>query len=144
MIEINIPPSALMLIKHFEGCRLQAYQDCVGVWTIGYGETKNVTPGLIISQSQADEFLYQDLINLNDRLNHLIKVPLNDNQRAALLDFCYNLGLGALQCSGLRAKLNRKDYNGASHEFPKWCYAGHQKLIGLLNRRKAEVILFNS
>ena len=45
------------LLKHFEGCELSAYQDSVGVWTIGYGHTKGVVPGMTITQGQAEQML---------------------------------------------------------------------------------------
>ena len=39
---MNISNKGIELIKQFEGCRLKAYQDSVGVWTIGYGHTESV------------------------------------------------------------------------------------------------------
>nr|WP_205208480.1 hypothetical protein [Chromobacterium haemolyticum] len=50
---MNISANGIKLIQQFEGLRLKAYQDAVGVWTIGYGHTgPDVTPGLVITQAQ--------------------------------------------------------------------------------------------
>ena len=71
------------LIEEFEGLRLTAYLDSVGVPTIGYGHTKNVHLGLVVTCQQAEEFLSQDLRIAETAVNHLVKVSLNDNQFSA-------------------------------------------------------------
>ena len=72
----------------------------------------------------------------------LIKIPLTDNQFAALVSFTFNLGGGALQRSTLRQKVNRKEHGEVPAEFMKWVRAGGRKLPGLIKRRAAEAALY--
>ena len=140
---IQIPQQAIDLITRFEGCRLKAYRDDgYGIITIGYGHTKNVNLGDIITESQALEFLQQDLQVAARAIARLITVKLTDNQLSALLSFTFNLGSGALQRSTLRMKLNRGEYKDAADEFLKWASAGGKQLKGLMLRRQAERNLF--
>lgn len=140
---MNISANGVKLIQQFEGLRLKAYQDAVGVWTIGYGHTgPDVTPGLVISQAQADALLARDLNRFETGVSRLVSVPLNQNQFDALLSFSYNLGLGSLQNSTLLRLLNQRDYAGAGAQFPRWNKAGGKVLPGLTRRRAAEQALF--
>ncbi|OHX10516.1 muraminidase [Chromobacterium sphagni] len=135
----------LVLIKQFEGLRLTAYQDVVGVWTIGYGHTgTDVRAGLTITNDQAEQLLRQDLARFESGIGRLVAVPLNGNQFSALVSFSYNLGLANLQGSTLLRKLNAGDYAGAAGQFPRWNRAGGQMLPGLTRRRLAEQSLFQS
>lgn len=141
--------NGINLIKKFEGCRLTAYQDSVGVWTIGYGWTqpvdgKPVGKGMTITQQKADDLLKQGVIQYENGVNSLVKVQLNQNQFDALVDFAYNLGVNALKGSTLLRKINTGDYAGAANEFTKWNKAGGKELVGLTRRREAEKSLFLS
>lgn len=141
--------AGLEVIKHFEGVRLKAYQDSVGVWTIGYGHTSmagdpQVHSGLTITQAQAESILKKDLGIFERGVKDAVKVTVNSNQFSALVSFSFNLGLGALRESTLLRKLNAGDYNGAANEFPRWVKAGGQTLPGLVRRRNAERALFLS
>jgi lysozyme len=143
--KVGINAAGLNLIKDFEGYRLSAYNDGVGVPTIGYGHTgPDVYYGLTITKARADQLLTQDLQRFETAVNGAAKVPLNDNQFAALVSFTYNVGEGALRGSTLLQLLNAGDYNGASAQFLKWTYAGGQQLAGLYRRRQAERALFRS
>ncbi|QOZ81965.1 MULTISPECIES: lysozyme [Chromobacterium] len=140
---MNISANGIKLIQQFEGLRLKAYQDAVGVWTIGYGHTgPDVTPGLVITQAQADALLARDLSRFETGVTRLVQVPLNQNQFDALVSFSYNLGLGSLQNSTLLRLLNQRDYAGAAAQFPRWNKAGGKVLPGLTRRRAAEQALF--
>lgn len=139
---MQISQKGIDLIKHFEGVRLNAYQDSVGVWTIGYGHTKGVHAGMKITETEAENFLKQDLATFEAGVSNLVKVSVNQDQYDALVSFAFNLGLGTLTGSTLLHKLNAKDYHGAAEEFGKWVHAGHQVLPGLVSRRKAEEELF--
>lgn len=130
------------LIQQFEGCREKAYQDCVGVWTIGYGHTGNVKAGQVISKKEADRLLSEDLKRFESGVEKNVKVALTQNQFDALVSFCYNLGVGSLQKSTLLKKLNNGDHKGAAEEFLKWNKAGGKVLTGLVRRREAERQLF--
>lgn len=147
----QINQAGLHLIEEFEGLskkladgRIAAYLDCVGVPTIGYGHTKNVHPGLIITRQQAEEFLNQDLRVAEAGVQHLVKVSLNDNQFAALVSFGFNLGTGALAHSTLLRDLNSGNYQAAAAQFLRWNRAGGRVLSGLTRRREAERKLFLS
>ncbi|KIA79438.1 lysozyme [Chromobacterium amazonense] len=137
--------NGIQLIQQFEGLRLTAYQDSVGVWTIGYGHTgPDVRAGLSISDSQATQLLSQDLRRFEQGVSNLVKVAINQNQFDALISFSYNLGLGNLQSSTLLRLLNQGDYRGAAGQFPLWDKAGGKVLPGLQKRRQAEQALFLS
>jgi lysozyme len=139
--------SGINLIKQFEGKRLVAYQDSVGVWTIGFGTIKypngqRVKSGDTCTDSQAETYLKNDLVKFENAINKLIKVKLNQNQFDALASFTYNLGETNLANSTLLKKINAKDFKGAADEFLKWVNAGGKRLQGLINRRNAERSLF--
>ncbi|MBW4660934.1 MAG: lysozyme [Drouetiella hepatica Uher 2000/2452] len=140
-----IGAAGLELIKSFEGCVLDAYQDVVGVWTIGYGSTgAHVYPGQSITQEQAEALLKKDLERFEAAIGWMVTAPINGNQRDSLISFAFNLGEGALQGSTLLWRLNQGDYAGAADQFPRWANAGGEQLAGLVRRRKAERSLFLS
>lgn len=141
---MNISSQGIGLIIHFEGFRAKAYRDSAGVWTIGFGSTKGVHPGMVISRDQAGIRLYHDVDQAEEAVNRLVTVPLNQSQFDALVSFVYNLGPGALQKSTLLKRLNAGDYPGAAEEFMRWVKAGGKKLTGLVRRRAAERALFLS
>ncbi|WP_447781025.1 lysozyme [Pseudomonas plecoglossicida] len=132
----------LSLIKSFEGLRLQAYQDSVGVWTIGYGTTRGVKAGMKISKEQAERMLLNDVKRFEPEVQRLITVPLSQNQWDALMCFTYNLGAANLESSTLLRKLNAGDYAGAADQFCRWVKAGGKVLPGLVRRRAAERDMF--
>ncbi|NIG74965.1 lysozyme [Klebsiella sp. Ap-873] len=139
----------IALIKQFEGCRLTAYQDSVGVWTIGYGWTnpvdgKPVKAGMTITQEVAERLLKTGLVSYENDVSKLVKVKLSQGQFDALVSFTYNLGVRSLSTSTLLKKLNAGDYRGAADEFPRWNKAGGKVLAGLTRRREAERSLFLS
>ena len=131
------------LIKSFEGLRLTAYRDPVGVLTIGYGTTTGVSSGMQITQSQAEAYLKQDLAKFEQAVKDDVTVPLNSSQFDALVSFTYNVGEGALTSSTLLRLLNQGDYQGAANQFARWNKGdGGAELAGLTTRRKAEKALF--
>lgn len=141
-MEYTTSKEGMELIKSFEGCRLKAYQDVAGIWTIGYGHTGNVQPGMSITQEQAETFLRADLKKFEQCINRCVAVPLTQNMFDALVSFTYNVGTGALQRSTLLRKLNRGDTEGAAEEFNKWVRAGKKVYPGLVHRRRKEQELF--
>ncbi|HDN2546986.1 TPA: lysozyme [Enterobacter asburiae] len=139
----------LALIKQFEGCKLTAYQDSVGVWTIGYGWTqpvdgKPIRAGMTIKQETAERLLKTGLVSYESDVSRLVKVDLTQGQFDALVSFTYNLGARSLSTSTLLRKLNASDYAGAADEFLRWNKAGGKVLNGLARRREAERALFLS
>lgn len=146
---MRISDKGISLIKQFEGQRLTAYQDSVGVWTIGYGWTqpvdgKTIRPGMTIKEETAERLLRTGLVGYESDVSKLVKVKLTQGQFDALVSFTYNLGARALSTSTLLQKLNAGDYAGAADEFPRWNKAGGKILPGLTRRREAERALFLS
>jgi GH24 family phage-related lysozyme (muramidase) len=140
---MKISAAGIELLKQFEGCRLTAYQDSVGVWTIGFGTTAGVKEGQTISQVKAEEYLRSDLAIFEKAVTESLKVPVNQNQFDALVSFTYNVGVSAFRSSTLLNLINEKtDKKVVAAEFSKWVKAGNQKLPGLVSRRKAESELF--
>lgn len=147
----RINAAGLRLIKSFEGFEPKWYRDPVGIWTIGFGHTdaagapKHATSkGLILSDEAATEILANDLGQYAAAVERAVKVPLNDNQFAALVSFTYNVGAGALAKSTLVKKLNAGNYGAVRAELAKWNKAGGKVLKGLTRRRAAEADLFEA
>ena len=151
----------IQLIKHFEGCHLKPYLCPALLWTVGYGHVlypeQNRLPlaqrksyNLKIEhfrnweQSEVDALLKQDLQRFERGVLRYITVPLKQNEFDALVSFSFNLGLGTLQRSSIRSKLNRGDKEGAIKTLLKYCRAGGKILRGLERRRAAEADLFFS
>jgi lysozyme len=137
--------SGLTLTESFESCRLTAYQDIKGIWTIGWGHTgTDVFEGLVITQEQADALLLHDVQNAVNHINHLVTVPLTQGEFDALVDFAFNVGCGAFAGSTLLKYLNAKNYDGACEQLELWCRASGKVVAGLLRRRQAEEAEFKS
>jgi lysozyme len=133
----------LTLTEQFEGCRLVAYQDQVGVWTIGYGHTgSGVVSGLTITQDQAEDLLTSDVAASAAYVNAAVMVELQQNEFDALVDFVFNLGRGAFAGSTLLKNLNAGQFDAAAAQFDLWDHAGGQVVAGLLRRRQAEQAMF--
>lgn len=137
----------IKLITDFEGFSPVRYLCPAGVWTIGYGHAIRKgeiwdSPTATITEEEARLLMDKDNDEAEKAVIRLIYVPLEDWMFDALVSFTFNLGGGALQRSTLRSKLNRGEYADAANEFPKWCWAGGQKMAGLYRRRIAERNLF--
>lgn len=166
--EIN--QAGLDLIKSFEGIldgnpatvNLDPYVDPVGIYTIGWGHAivwgnnflrtstpnaKSIAKQLYpngLTMQQAEDLLRNDIHATSIPVEGLVKVPISDNQFAALVSFAFNVGVNNLRNSTLLKKLNARDYNGAALEFSKWNKAGGKVLKGLTRRREAEATLFRT
>lgn len=142
---MRINDTGLALIKQFEGCKLKAYKDLVGVWTIGYGHTGGVSEGdELADEGEASELLEEDLTRFEDGVENLLPCDVNSNQFSALVCFAYNVGLGNLAKSTLLDKVSKLDWEGAAAEFLRWNRAGGKVVAGLTRRRQAESNLFRS
>ena len=137
---MKISNKGLELIKRFEGCRLAAYKDSGGTWTIGYGHTKGVTAGQTITQAQADAFLVEDCGKAESAVNkYMEKYNFNQNQFDALVSFAFNIGsIDKLTVNGTRTIAQISD------KIPAYCNCAGKKLQGLVNRRAAEKELFDT
>jgi lysozyme len=130
-------------VKQHEGVRLNAYQDSVGIWTIGVGHTgKDVAPGMVIDDKEVDRLLKLDLEEVEKCIDAFCDVELTQCQFDALGSLIFNIGCGAFKNSTLLQLLNQKNYRGAAQQFSRWCRAGGNVIPGLLSRRKDEIGLF--
>lgn len=149
----------IKLIKHFEGCHYNPYLCPALLWTVGYGHVIYPEQARLPlekrkqwvlhsndnrkwSQEEVDELLKQDLQRFERGVMRYITVPLKQHEFDALVSFSFNLGLGTLQRSSIRSKLNRGDKEGAIETLMKYCRAGGKVLRGLERRRTAEANLF--
>ena len=139
---MKISQEGIALIKRFEGCELKAYQDSVGVWTIGYGHTKEVKEGDEINQEHAEFMLTEEMPEYEGYINNMVKVLLEQNQFDALCSWVYNLGPTNLKNSTLLTVLNQERYKEVPQEIKRWNKAGGVVLNGLIVRRQAEALLF--
>lgn len=139
---MNISQNGLELIKHFEGCELEAYKCAAGVWTIGYGHIKTAEEGMVISQSYADELLEGEIVEYEDYVNTAVTAPLSQDQFDALVSWTFNLGNGNLNASTMLKVLNRGEYEEVPNQMKRWNKAGGKVLEGLIRRREAEANLF--
>ena len=143
---MNISKIAFEKIKEFEGCKLQAYQDAAGVWTIGYGHTYNVRQGDTISQWYADDMLREDLENVERQLTELHDpevLHMTQQQLDAVVSFVFNLGIKRWKYSTLRQLIMyRKPKELIQKEWMRWVFAGGKRLPGLVKRRQWECSRF--
>lgn len=135
---MNISEVGITLIKRFEGYHLVSYKCPAGVWTIGYGHTKNVTPAMTITPAQADAFLREDL---HKHEQNVIKYNSiyhwNQNEFDAMVSFSFNLGsIDKLTARGTRTK------HQIAEKILLYNKANGNVLNGLTRRREAERELF--
>lgn len=136
------------LIKEFEGCKLTAYQDIVGVWTIGYGITEgagvSIKPakGMTITQDQAEDLLRKAVDKFAATVDAFITINVNANQFGACVSLAYNIGPNAFAKSTVLRELNAGRKDAAAAAFQMWNKAGGVVSKGLVRRREAEKQLF--
>ena len=145
--EMSVSNLGVDLICGFEGKRLVAYDDGVGVWTIGFGTTIypngiKVKKGDVCTEAQAKAYMAHDLKKFELAVNNTVNVSLNQNQFDALVSLAYNIGTNAFKNSTLVKMLNAGDYRGAETQFDAWINAGGKRMQGLVNRRAKEKALF--
>ncbi len=130
----------LSLTMAAEGCKLTAYQDSGGVWTVGYGHTGiDVYRGLVITADKARELLLSDIAVAVSDVNRLVTYQgLTQHEFDALVDFTYNLGYGNFASSTLLKLVNLDDMQDAALQFDRWDLCNGRVLGGLLTRRKNE------
>jgi lysozyme len=175
---LSTGPDGHELNHHYEACKLRAYPDPASAlfkalqaaridpykltmvplqyahlsgspWTIGWGDTENVCPGMVIDQADADARYANRLVrDFEPAVRAAVLVPLNQRQFDAVVSTVYNIGPGGRGRDGILRlasgvpstflrKLNLGDYAGAAAEFPKWNRAGGQVVKGLQRRREA-------
>jgi len=138
---------AVLIIGNFEGFSAKAYPDADG-FSIGYGHFITAEDpydaNSTISEADAWTLLQSDVQGAFDCVTSSVSVPISDNQTAALVSLCYNIGCGAFKGSTLLSKLNAGDYAGAAAEFPKWNKSQGAVSTALVSRRNSEMGVFNS
>jgi lysozyme len=137
-----IPYEMVCEIAKHEGCRLKAYRDIVGVWTIGWGETRGVTAGMVWTQRQADERFCESLAEFVEGVRNACKNPPSDNELGAMTSLAYNVGLAGFAKSTVLRKHNAGDYQAAARAFSLWNKAGGKVVRGLTLRRAKESALY--
>jgi lysozyme len=138
--------AGLDLLKRSEGFRSRTYLDAAGLPTIGYGH-QLVHPECFpngISEAQGTEILTNDLRDAEEAVARLVKVALTQGQFDALVDFCFNVGVGKLETSTLLKDLNAGLYEAAAGQLLLWDHVGMQEIAGLKARREAEFQLWGT
>lgn len=147
---MNINKATIDLIKEFEGLRLTAYQDSVGVWTIGYGTTAaagvGIAPkaGMTITEQQAEQYLRLGVEKFADQIAPKFTRAPTENEFGACVSLAYNIGPAGFAKSSVLRKHNAGDKAGAAASFALWNKAGGRVLAGLTRRRAAEAKLYLS
>lgn len=151
---MSVNEKGIALIKGYEKLRLEAYRCQAGVWTIGYGHTgADVKPGLIITEERAEELFKQDLELFSIKVHRILvdkrcRRLVNSNQFAALVSLAFNIGVQGFKDSTVVRKLGELSFDKAAEAFMLWNKVKIEGALtvsdGLINRRKAEVELFNS
>ena len=140
----------LQIIKAYEGIRLKPYRDCVGLYTVGVGHL--IGDGTVLPDSwnrtftieEVNELLVADVRKFELGLARYVNVELSQNQFDAIIDYCFNLGLGTFQRSSVRQAINRRDKASVVRNLLRYNKAGGKVVPQLDNRRKAEALLFLS
>lgn len=143
---MKISDSGLAALKREEGCKLTAYTDSRGVWTIGTGHIGRVDgvavgKNMTITQDTADRLLRDDLSWVERCIADRVTVVLNQNQYDALCSLIFNIGASAFIGSTVRRQLNAGNYTAAADAFLKWSRAGSNPTI-LAPRRGRERAMF--
>jgi len=142
---------AAALCRQFEGFRSKPYLCPAGIPTIGYGSTyysdgrKVTLQDRFISEQAANDLLLEELHHTYaPGVLRLCPVLATDERKLnAIVDFAYNLGVGRLQTSTLRRKINAQDWDGSKEQLMLWTRGGGKVLPGLLKRRQAECLLMD-
>lgn len=135
---LSLSAAALVGIVAHEGYVQDAYQDIVGVWTIGYGTTEGVKQGQKTDPVKALQRALTDINTFEGALKQCVKVPLHQYEYDAYISFAYNVGTTAFCKSTLVRLLNEGKYEDACRQLDRWVYAGGKKVNGLVNRRQEE------
>jgi GH24 family phage-related lysozyme (muramidase) len=143
----TINQAGIDLIKSFESCKLTAYQDVRGIWTIGWGHIAGVTKGMVFTQAQADDALLADLRGAEAAVEKGVgAAATTDDQFAAMVSLCFNIGAGAFAGSTVLREHSAGACPAAADAFLMWNEATIdgvlQEVTGLTRRRNAERMLY--
>lgn len=148
-VSTKMKVSNIELIKESEGLVLKAYKPTPNdVWTIGYGHTKGVQPGQIITKDTAERYLREDLAWVEKVIDAAVTVPLNQNEYDALASLVFNIGESQFRGSSVLRWLNSGNREQAADSFVLWNKQRNKTtgklevLNGLTKRRQKEKELF--
>ena len=142
---------AAELCKRFEGFRSKPYLCPANVATIGYGSTyyangvKVTLNDTLIDEPTAKVLLMHELEHtyLPGVLRNCPILLTDERKCNAIVSYAYNLGIGRLQTSTLKRKINAQEWEQAKEQLMLWTKGGGKVLPGLLKRRQAECSLLN-
>ena len=143
---------AAELCRRYEGYRAKPYLCPAGVPTIGYGSTYYADKRKVTLEDQPMEegaaraLLMVELEHtyLPGVLRNCPVLATNERRCNAIVDYAYNLGVGRLQTSTLKRKINAQDWDGVQEQLMLWTKGGGKVLPGLVSRRKAECLLVSA
>lgn len=139
-IPMKYSKDGFKLTESFEACIFKAYKDKGGVWTIAWGHTRGVGPGLTCIPQQADHWLIEDASFSEAAVNDLLTIQPTQDEFDALVDFEFNTG--GLKGSTMLDLINKGEISEAAGEFDKWDHVNGVEVAGLLRRRETETRLF--
>lgn len=156
---MRISDKGLKKLAELEGLRQEVYDDVAGLPTIGighlltrdelssgkidiYGVSVKYKDGLTVDQCY--DLFRQDLQGPEGAIQILVRVPLTQGQYDSLVSFAYNIGGSSFRRSTLLKKLNKGEYEEVPAQLRRWKYAGGKVIQGLVNRREAEVEMWNA
>lgn len=134
---------AVSVVGNYEGLRLYAYQDVIGVWTACYGETKGIKPGMKFTKDQCDVMFIGSLEDHEKGMRKCLRNPdaIPDKPYVAFLSLTYNIGVSGFCNSSIPQKLNAGNIEAACKTLPSFNKAGGRVNKGLVNRRASELKL---
>lgn len=141
-MDMTFTDAALAVIRRYEGLRLTSYRCPAGKWTVGYGHTQDVRPGMTISPSEAEALLHEDAEVAADSVRRIVKVPLKQHEFDALVSFLFNIGEGRLTDTNTLRLLNEGRREAFLNMHGRWVRSNGKVLPGLISRREAEAKLF--
>ncbi len=135
---VGLLAAATIFIGGWEGRELRAYRDIVGVWTICFGDTRNVVPGQVATPAECDTRLARGIAEYEAGLDKCLRAAVPGKMKVVLVSWTYNVGVGAACSSTLVRRANAGDLAGACNQLSRWNRAGGKPVRGLTRRREAE------
>jgi len=137
-VSAGVIAAATPIVVYFEGERLAAYRDPVGIVTDCFGHTKTAKMGVTNTHEQCMAKLKADFEEHYDGMRKCLVRELPINVQGAALSFTFNVGVKKFCTSAVAAKFNVGDIAGGCAELSRWVNAGGKPLPGLVKRRAAE------
>lgn len=133
---------AAPFVTKWEGKRNDPYRDIVGVWTVCYGDTRDVKPGQRQTDAQCQDRLYHQIADHAAPVVACVpQLKGRDYQLAASVSLAYNIGTTGFCRSTAAKRFRAGDWKGGCSAFYSWRFAGGKEIRGLANRRKQEIAL---